>query len=120
MVTVRSAKAKGRNYQKEVADEFIQRLDLDALDVKCAVMGENGIDVRFFGRNRDKAPFAVECKRTEAINIHRAFEQASANADGQIPIVVFRRNRDISKVCLSLDDFLGLVAELNHWRHQAQ
>ena len=51
----------------------------------------------------------IECKRVEALNIHKAYAQAVRVSEGKaIPAVFHRRNRDIWMVTLSLEDFMRL------------
>ena len=51
----------------------------------------------------------IECKRVEALNIHKAYAQAVRDAEGKaIPAVFHRRNRDIWMVTLSLEDLMRL------------
>ena len=51
----------------------------------------------------------IECKRVENLNVHKAYEQAVRDADGQaIPAVFHRRNREPWMVTLSLKDFMEI------------
>lgn len=52
----------------------------------------------------------VECKRTETLNVWRAFEQAARDAPaGEAPLVATRRDRSPWLVVLRLDRFLSLL-----------
>jgi len=54
-------------------------------------------------------PFHIECKRTEALSIYKALEQAQSDAGDQ-PVVVFhRRNHKTWVVILSAEEFLTLI-----------
>ena len=51
----------------------------------------------------------IECKRVERLNIYDAMAQSSRDArDGEIPVVMHRKNRKGWLVTLSLDDFIAL------------
>lgn len=51
----------------------------------------------------------LEVKRVEKLNLQAAYEQSRFDArEGEIPVVVHRKNREKWKVTLSLDDFLEL------------
>lgn len=49
----------------------------------------------------------IECKRVESLNIHAAIAQAVRDArEGEIPIVVHRKNRTEWLVTMRLEDYL--------------
>lgn len=51
----------------------------------------------------------IECKRVENLNVHKAYEQATRDAEGKkIPAVFHRRNREKWMVTMSLDDFMEI------------
>jgi hypothetical protein len=51
-----------------------------------------------------------EVKRVQALNVGKAFEQATRDADGaETPVVAHRRNNAPWLVTLSLDAFLALL-----------
>lgn len=53
--------------------------------------------------------FAIECKRVEAGNLYSWLDQARSDAaDGRVPLVAHRRNRQPWVAILTLDDFLTL------------
>lgn len=52
----------------------------------------------------------IECKRVEKLNIDDALEQSIRDAkDGEIPVVMHRKNRKPWKVTLELDEFMKLL-----------
>ncbi len=52
----------------------------------------------------------IECKRVEKLNLDDAMEQSVRDAkDGEIPVVMHRKNRKPWKVTLGLDDFMKLL-----------
>lgn len=107
-----SAKAKGRRAQQEVRNAILEAFPaLEPDDVKCAVMGESGEDVKLSPAARKKFPFSIEVKNVERLNIWQALTQAEANAEKYTPLLAFRRNRTRMYVALPLAAFLELVAE---------
>lgn len=107
-----SAKAKGRRAQQEVRNAILEAFPaLEPDDVKCAVMGESGEDVKLSPAARKKFPFSIEVKNVERLNIWQALTQAEANAEKYTPLLAFRRNRTKMYVALPLAAFLELVAE---------
>jgi len=54
-------------------------------------------------------PCHIECKRVEALNLSKAYEQAVADASDKPPCVIHRKNRTPWMITLSLDDFIRLV-----------
>lgn len=52
----------------------------------------------------------IECKRVEKLNLDDAMEQSIHDAkDGEIPVVMHRKNRKPWKVTLELDNFMELL-----------
>lgn len=106
----RSAKNKGVRLQNMLRDALIAAfpsLELD--DVKPALMGEGGEDIKLSPAARKQIPWAFECKNTEALNVWKALEQAEANSKKGRPALVFKRNRSKIFVAIHLEDFLQLV-----------
>ena len=57
----------------------------------------------------------IECKRVEQLNIYKAMDQSKRDArDGEIPVVIHRRNRDEWKVTMLLEDWLELYGRWNN------
>lgn len=51
----------------------------------------------------------IECKRVEKLNLDDAMEQSKRDArEGEMPVVIHRKNRQEWKVTLSLKDFIEL------------
>ena len=52
----------------------------------------------------------IECKHVERLNLYSAYHQAvrdsTANGNGNIPVVIHRKNREETLVTLSLDNFI--------------
>jgi hypothetical protein len=107
----RSAKAKGRRLQNAVAQAIRERFNLQPDDVRPAVMGDSGEDIKLSSAARTFFPFAVECKNTERLDVWGAIRQAEANAGEHIPAVIFTRNRAKTYVILEFDRFLEVLCD---------
>ena len=58
----------------------------------------------------------IECKRVEKLNLDTALEQSKRDArEGEMPVVIHRKNRQEWKVTLSLKDFMKLYKEVEEW-----
>jgi len=107
-----SAKAKGRRLQNEIRDILLGAFPsvLQPDDVRVAVMGESGTDIKLSPAARKYIPYAIECKNQEHVNIWAALAQAEENmTEGTTPVLAFRRNRSKTYVALPLDAFLALL-----------
>ena len=108
----RSAKAKGRRLQNEIREILLEHFGdrLEGDDIKTAVMGESGEDLKLSPAARRLFPYSVEAKNQEKLNIWSALDQATDNCpNGSRPFVVFKRNHSDTFVALTLNDFLKLL-----------
>ncbi len=106
-----SAKAKGRRLQQTVRDKILSlfpTLELD-VDVRSAIMGETGEDIKLSKKAREVFPYSVECKSMARIAAYTYYEQAKANTPaGARPLVVFKANRQKPMAMLDLNHFMEL------------
>jgi len=120
--TVKSRKAKARRLQNLLARELLNiAIDLTYDDVKPAVMGDHGSDIKLSRAAKVMFPYSFECKNREQLNIWDAIKQAQENAqiEGLKPVLVFHRNRLKEPwVAIQLELFLDLMeAVLNAGAH---
>lgn len=111
--TPSTRKAKGRSLQNFVHDNILSNFsELEEGDVKKAIMGESGIDIKLSPHARRIFPYAIECKNTEKINIWAAIIQCEQNADKEklTPLLVIKRNRTDVHVVLRWEDFIKLTS----------
>ena len=109
-----SAKGKGRRLQNYLRDKLYDSFpSLRNGDIKGAVMGESGEDIKLSPAARDIIPYSFECKNQERLNIWESLNQPEGNADGRIPILVFKRNRTKTYAAIDLDAFLKLIRAQN-------
>lgn len=105
-----SAKAKGRNLQKQVRDELLKRAPtLTENDIRSTSMGASGVDIQMSEAALKIYPFSIECKCQESLNIWAALEQAEENKGKHIPLLCFKRNHTDIYVALRLEDFLNVL-----------
>lgn len=113
--TPATRKAKGRSLQNFIHDEILKNFKgiLEDGDVKKAIMGESGIDIKLSPHARRIFPYGVECKNTEKINIWAAIGQCEDNAEKEKlkPLLVIKRNRTDVHVVLRWEDFVKLSKE---------
>lgn len=53
----------------------------------------------------------IECKRVERLNLDDAMAQAKADAKGDIPVVMHRKNNGEWRATMSLADFMKIYRE---------
>ena len=106
----RSAKAKGRRLQNKIRDLLLEEFkELEPDDIRTAIMGETGEDIKLSPAARRKIPYSFECKNQEKLNIWESLKQAEENSGDYPPILIFKRNRSKTYVTLDLEEFLKLI-----------
>lgn len=110
-ISTSASKAKGRRLQDYVRDSFRKlHPSLEEDDVKCAIMGESGTDIKLSPAARKLIPFDVECKNQEKMNIWGSLTQCESNCkDSRIPLLVFKRNRSKTYACIEFDTLLQIL-----------
>ena len=115
-ISVKSRKAKGRKLQNLVKKVIYKKWpSLSEEDVVCAIMGEQGIDVKLSKRAREVVgPFAIECKNNERVNFWKAIEQTEYHStkNSLVPLLIVARNRTNPYAVLPLDYLLELLKQL--------
>lgn len=111
-ITHKSAKARARVLQNIVVDKLYEWYpELEDGDIRPALMGETGVDIKFSPKAAEIIPFDIECKNQETASIWAWMRQAVKNSweEGRYPLLVFTKNKEPKYVCLLLDDFLGMI-----------
>ncbi len=105
-----SAKAKGRNAQKEVRDMLLANAPtLTPNDIRSTSMGASGVDILMSEAAIRRYPFAIEVKCQESLNIWSALAQAEEQRKVNLtPILCFKRNRSDLYVTMKFEDFLRI------------
>lgn len=104
-----SCKSKGRVLQNEVKSRIMKKYRLGEDDVRSTPMGCKGEDIQLSTHARSLFPFSVECKNTETINVWSALSQSEKNCGGNIPLLVFKRNKSAVYCALKFDSFLSFL-----------
>ena len=107
-----SCKAKGRNFQNWIRQKLMEELDIHEDDIKTAVMGESGEDIKMARAAREKFPFSIEAKNVEKLNVYQAYEQACENAGKYEPLLIMKKNRKKPLVVLDAEAFIDLIKKL--------
>lgn len=100
-----------QNYVRDTLLLAFPSLEED--DVKVAIMGESGEDIKLSPAAKRKIPYSFECKNTERLSIWEAIKQSEGNCENRVPSVVFKRNRSKTYITLELDKFITLIGENN-------
>lgn len=112
--TPQSRKSKGRTFQNHVREMLLDTFPtLTERDIVSRSMGSKGTDIMLSEEASKKIPFDVECKRSEHINIWSSFFQSftRANETGNLPLLVFRRNRSQVMCAMEFEVLLDLLAK---------
>ena len=108
-----SAKAKGRKLQDLVRDKLLEKFKnyLEEDDIKSAIMGETGEDIKLSPAAKRKIPYSFECKNQERLNLWSSLEQAEENSSKRTPVLVFKRNRSKVYATIELSKFIKLIGK---------
>lgn len=111
-MSTKSAKAKGRRLQQLVRDRILKafpKLELDT-DVRSAIMGETGEDIKLSSKARKLFPYSVECKSLKRVAIYNYYDQAITNTpDGASPLVVVKQDRRKPLAVLDFETFMEMI-----------
>ena len=106
----RSAKNKGKRLQNSIRDLLLETFNqLEPDDIRSAIMGEQGEDIKLSPAARKLIPYSFECKNQESLNIWSSLQQAEENSGDYDPVLIFKRNRSKTYVTLDLEEFLKLI-----------
>ena len=110
----RSAKNKGKRLQNSFRDLLLETFkQLDPDDIRSAIMGESGEDIKLSPAARKLIPYSFECKNQEALNIWSSLEQAETNSGDYDPVLIFKRNRTKTYAVINIEKFIELINESN-------
>ena len=108
----RSAKAKGRRLQNKIRDLLLEEFnELEPDDIRVAIMGETGEDIKLSPAARKQIPYSFECKNQEKLNIWDSLSQAEENAGDYDPVLIFKRNRSKTYAVINIEKFIELINE---------
>ena len=110
----RSAKNKGKRLQNNVRDLLLETFsDLEPDDIRSAIMGETGEDIKLSPAARRLIPYSFECKNQEKLNIWDSLHQAEENSGVYDPVLIFKRNRSKTCAVVNIEKFIELINENN-------
>lgn len=117
----RTAKAKGRNFEAEVAEDIRNAFDAHEDDVKRTPASVSGNDIIVHHTLRARGwVYYTECKNQKSLSVPAWLRQAEEGRDRDspdlVPIVVFKTHGNSKKrVIMDFDHFLDLVTgKANH------
>lgn len=108
----RSAKAKGRRLQDFVVKELLQKFDEKLVegDIRPAIMGESGRDIKLSPMAMKFVGYDIECKNAENWSIPSWWKQTKANTrEGRKPLLVIKKNHHEPLVVMRWSDFKELL-----------
>jgi hypothetical protein len=110
--TPKSRKAKGRALQQQIRADLIDHLGIHDLDIKSTAMGQSGCDLYLSPAARAVFPYGIEAKNQESLNVWSALQQCqdNAEAEGLIPLLIFKRARSPTYAVLRWEDLLQLLS----------
>ena len=108
MTTTKARKAKGRALQNLVVSKLLDHApELEPDDIKGAIMGEQGMDVKLSPAAYKEYPLKIECKNQEKFKgIYDIYSQAEEHKGKGEPIIILKMNRKNPLVMMDLDFFL--------------
>ena len=109
MTQIRSRKAKGRRLQNWVRDSLRGLfLTLTDDDVRVAIMGETGSDIKLSKTAKKLFPYDIECKNTEGWKkVYDAYDLADGHGEDK-PLVFLKMNRRNPLVVVDAKHFMRL------------
>ena len=110
----RSAKNKGKRLQNNFRDLLLETFNqLEPDDIRSAIMGESGEDIKLSPAARRLIPYSFECKNQEKLNIWDSLNQAEENSGDYNPVLIFKRNRSKTYAVINIEKFIELINENN-------
>ena len=110
----RSAKNKGKRLQNKVRDLLLETFNqLEPDDVRSAIMGEQGEDIKLSPAASKLIPYSFECKNQESLIIWSSLQQAEENSGDYDPVLIFKRNRSKTYAVINIEKFIELINENN-------
>ncbi len=99
-----NSRAKGARYERTIA-HMLREYGYEAERGCQHAGGKDSPDVKHNIPN-----VHIEAKHVENLNIWKALDQSERDAgEGEMPIVIFKRNRSKDYVALKFEDFMKLI-----------
>jgi|TARA_R110000744_G_scaffold216499_1_gene335261 hypothetical protein len=111
MSSTKSGKAKGRRLQNWTADQIRKLTGFTKPDeIRPALMGEGGEDIKLSDAVRFEFPFQVECKNAEAISVWAAYKQAGEHGPHE-PLLIIKKNNHKPLAVMDAEMFIAFVGD---------
>ena len=115
-ISIASRKAKARDLQKYVAGKISEitgiKCGKDEL-IESREMGQAGSDVKLIGDAQKLFPFAIECKRTEKLDLYGSIKQAKENQKpGTDWLLVHRRSNEEAFITMDSERFFEIYGRI--------
>jgi hypothetical protein len=119
-ISISSRKSKGRRLQNQVAEDIRKAIQLESVtDVKTALMGETGADIKLSKLAKRRFPFYTECKNQESLSIHAILSKLAEDVgavNSKLPskkhyrcgLLVFKRNHSETYAVLPFTKFMNI------------
>ena len=108
----RSAKNKGKRLQNKVKELLLESFkQLEEDDIRSAIMGETGEDIKLSPAARKLIPYSFECKNQEKLNVWDSLKQAEENSGDYDPVLIFKRNRSKTYAVINIEKFIELICK---------
>lgn len=119
---VRSGKAKGRRFEQKIHRDICLTLGLSEEVLIKVSASCTGSDIRPNSKIKDIFPFSIECKNTESLKLYQTIQQAEKNAkkEKNIPLIVFKRNREQPRAIINWDILLYLIKIALNYNYEAR
>jgi len=113
LMKISSRKAKGRALQNWVVERLMVYFSfLQEGDIKGAIMGETGSDIKMSPSAKNIIPYKFECKNQERYkSIYTAYEQVDLNKEKGESILVIKSNRKEPLAIIKADKLFHLLQE---------
>jgi hypothetical protein len=109
-----SAKAKGRALQNWIVEQLQKTFyTLDPDDIKPAIMGESGADIKLSPAARKEIPYKFEAKNQERVNVWAAYEQAQGHKGSGTAVVIIKKNHHSPLAIIDAKYFFNLMGYKN-------
>lgn len=110
-----SAKAKGRALQNWIVEQLQTTFyTLDHDDIKPAIMGESGADIKLSPAARKEIPYKFEAKNQERVNVWKSYEQAQGHEGSGEAVVVIKKNHHSPLAIVDAEHFFKIIQELGY------
>ena len=83
---------------------------LEEGDIKTAIAGETGTDIKLSPAAQRVFPYAVEAKRAEKVSLRQWWNQAQQNSTDKLaPLLITKQNRQETLVVMNWETFMKLL-----------